>query len=51
MMQAARLGDVITARTGAAETTGTFQDVDMQGQLILETSQGRAAIAAADVYF
>ncbi|MCR8826477.1 biotin--[acetyl-CoA-carboxylase] ligase [Pseudosulfitobacter koreensis] len=48
---AARLGEVITARTTRDETTGTFADVDAAGNLVLETSRGRVAIAAADVYF
>ncbi|MDU9002673.1 biotin--[acetyl-CoA-carboxylase] ligase [Sedimentitalea todarodis] len=49
--RAARLGEVITARTGNRETTGTFQTVDAQGNLVLNTSKGRVTIPAADVYF
>ncbi|MEY8830636.1 biotin--[acetyl-CoA-carboxylase] ligase [Sedimentitalea sp. XS_ASV28] len=49
--RAARLGEVITARTGNSETTGTFQTVDAQGNLVLNTSRGRVTIPAADVYF
>jgi len=48
---AARLGAVMTARTGKAETTGVFRGVDMAGNLILDTAKGRAAVAAADVFF
>lgn len=51
MRHAARLGEVITARTSRDETTGTFAEVDGAGNLVLETSRGRVAIAAADVYF
>lgn len=51
MSHAARLGQVITARTTRDETTGTFAEVDGAGNLVLETSKGRVAIAAADVYF
>ena len=51
LAHAARLGEVIVARTTRDETTGTFVDVDLQGQLVLETPKGRAVIAAADVYF
>lgn len=51
LARAARLGEVITARTSASETTGTFETVDEQGNLVLKTSKGRAAIAAADVFF
>ena len=51
LAQAARLGEVITARTMRDETTGTFEDVDETGSLILGTAQGRVAITAADVFF
>ena len=51
MAHAARLGEVITARTARDEWQGTFREVDETGQLVLETSQGRIAIPAADVYF
>jgi len=49
--RAAKLGQVIVARTGTAETTGTFETVDANGNLVLLTSQGRVSIPAADVYF
>ncbi len=48
---AARLGEPITARTMTETTTGTFDDVDASGHLILGTAAGRRRIAAADVYF
>ena len=48
---AARLGEVITARTGKTETTGTFVDVDATGNLVLQTAKSRVAIPAADVFF
>ena len=51
LQHAARLGEVITARTMRDETTGTFEDVDEHGNLILMTAQGRVAITAADVFF
>lgn len=51
MSHAARLGEVIIARTARDEWQGTFREVDETGQLVLETSQGRVAIPAADVYF
>lgn len=51
LVRAARLGEVITARTSTSETTGTFETVDEQGNLVLKTPKGRAAIAAADVFF
>jgi len=49
--RAAHVGDVITARTGTDETTGTFETIDEAGRLILITAQGRQAIAAADIFF
>ncbi len=51
LARAAKLGEVITARTMTSETVGTFETVDEQGNLVLKTSQGRVAIAAADVFF
>ncbi len=48
---AARRGEVVTARTGTSETVGTFDTVDAAGSLVLRTSAGPVAIAAADVYF
>lgn len=49
--RAARLGQVITARTGTVETTGTFETVDAVGNLVLLTAKGRVSIPAADVHF
>ncbi|MEJ6502563.1 MAG: biotin--[acetyl-CoA-carboxylase] ligase [Rhodobacterales bacterium] len=51
LAQAAKLGEVITARTGTAEFTGTFQTVDGSGALVLKASDGIHHIPAADVYF
>ena len=51
LRKAARLGEVITARTALDEFTGTFETVDEAGQLVLQTSKGRMTIPAADVYF
>ena len=51
LAHAARLGDVITARTTNDSHTGTFETVDGQGRLVLNTAQGRMTIAAADVFF
>ncbi|TMV08003.1 biotin--[acetyl-CoA-carboxylase] ligase [Ruegeria sediminis] len=49
--RAARLGEVITARTATSETVGTFETVDADGNLVLNTAKGRVGIPAADVYF
>lgn len=51
LARAARLGEVITARTAKDTHTGTFETVDASGQLVLNTAQGRVMIAAADVFF
>ncbi len=51
LSHAARKGEVVTARTMNAQTVGVFEDVDVQGNLVLGTPGGRVAIAAADVYF
>ena len=49
--RAARLGQVITARTATSQTTGTFETVDATGNLVLNTPKGRVRIPAADVFF
>ena len=49
--RAAKLGDVITARTTTTEIIGTFEDVDIDGHLVLRTAKGVQTIAAADVFF
>ena len=51
LANAARLGDVITARTGTEAMVGTFRDVDKDGQLVLETAKSVRHIPAADVFF
>ncbi len=51
LKHAARLGDVITAKTGHASVTGTFDTIDVDGNLILITATGPLAIPAAEVFF
>lgn len=51
LARAARLGQIITARTGRDTFTGTFETIDGTGQLILSTAKGRQAIPAADIFF
>jgi len=51
LAHAARIGQVITARTGAGELVGTFSTVDDTGALVLQASDGTHHIPAADVYF
>ena len=49
--RAARLGEVITARIGREEHEGTFETVDAEGNLVLNTAKGRVTIAAAEIFF
>lgn len=49
--RAARRGETIRARLATQEHVGTFQDVDNEGQLVLETAKGRMTIPAADIFF
>lgn len=51
LSRAARLGEIIKARTMRDEFTGTFSTVDPSGNLVLETAQGQRVIPAADVFF
>ncbi|NSX56616.1 biotin--[acetyl-CoA-carboxylase] ligase [Sulfitobacter sp. 1151] len=51
LARAAKLGQVIRARTGTSDMTGTFETVDEGGNLVLSTAKGRVAIPAADVFF
>lgn len=49
--RAARLGQTITARTGATSQTGRFEGIDEDGALVLTTAAGRQAIPAGDIHF
>src|SRR6056297_2674536 len=51
LSHAAKLGEVITARTTRDNHQGTYETVDAAGHLVLLTAQGRRAIAAAEVFF
>ena len=51
LRHAARLGEVISARTAKGDVTGTFETVDEAGHLVLLTPKGRVTIPAADVFF
>lgn len=48
---AARIGQVIRARTGQATHEGIFDTIDEAGNLILITDAGRMGVSAADVFF
>ncbi len=48
---AARLGQIIRARTGLQDRQGRFETVDGTGALILGTTDGPVAISAAEVFF
>ena len=51
LARAARLGEVITARTTRAEYTGRFDTVDADGNLVLSTATSREVIPAAEIFF
>ncbi len=51
LQNAARLGEIITARTGADEITGRFETVDEAGNLVLSVAGARQVVAAADIFF
>lgn len=51
LSHAARLGEVIRARTGSTTRVGRFQTIDESGALILLTEEGAQAIPAAEVFF
>jgi BirA family biotin operon repressor/biotin-[acetyl-CoA-carboxylase] ligase len=51
LQRAAKLGEIITARTSKEEITGLFDTIDEGGNLVLITGAGRRVIPAADVYF
>ena len=48
---AARLGEVIRARTGQMTREGVFQTIDAEGNLILRMDTETIAIPAAEVFF
>lgn len=49
--RAANRGGRITARTARDAFTGTFEDIDPTGALVLATEHGRVTLPAADVFF
>lgn len=51
LARAAKLGQPIRAVVGTQTHHGTFRDVDAQGNLILQTSEGGMSIPAAEVHF
>ncbi|TDL84230.1 biotin--[acetyl-CoA-carboxylase] ligase [Palleronia sediminis] len=51
LRHAARLGEIVTARTPRGEITGRFVTLDEGGRLVLDTAHGERRIAAADIHF
>lgn len=51
LARATKLGEVITARLPNEDITGTFETLDENGYLILQTPKERRKIAAADIFF
>ncbi|MFN0116353.1 MAG: biotin--[acetyl-CoA-carboxylase] ligase [Paracoccaceae bacterium] len=51
LSRAGRIGETVTARTGAGAVEGRFETIDDTGALVLSTANGPRAIPAADLYF
>ena len=51
LARCAGLGQPITARFPDHEITGTFEDIDADGHLVLRKPQGVQRISAADIFF
>jgi BirA family transcriptional regulator, biotin operon repressor / biotin---[acetyl-CoA-carboxylase] ligase len=51
LAHAARLGEVITARTGTRSESGVFETIDASGALVLKTPHARRVIPAAEIFF
>lgn len=51
MARAARLGQVVTARTANGSVSGIFETVDDSGALVLRDGEARHLITAADIFF
>ncbi|MFT4701931.1 MAG: BirA family biotin operon repressor/biotin-[acetyl-CoA-carboxylase] ligase [bacterium] len=51
LARATKLGEVITARLPNETLTGTFETLDENGYLILQTPKERRKLAAADIFF
>ncbi len=51
LAHAARLGEIISARTARATFQGRFETIDLHGNLMLRTPKELLAIPAADVFF
>jgi BirA family biotin operon repressor/biotin-[acetyl-CoA-carboxylase] ligase len=51
LAHAARLGEPITARTGAETRHGIFDGIDTEGNLVLRQGDATLAIPAAEVFF
>ncbi len=49
LVHAAGLGGEVSVAMPRQTITGIFRDIDMQGRLVVETGEGRKAVAAGDV--
>jgi len=47
----ARIGETVEARLPDRSMQGIFEDIDMDGTLVLRTARGIERIAAADIHF
>lgn len=51
LVRAARLGEVVIARTGTGESVGIFETIDPCGNIVLRTDSGQRTIPAAEIFF
>jgi len=51
LARAAGRGERVTARMPQQAITGIFEDIDPTGAIVLQTSDARIAIPAADIHF
>jgi len=51
LARAARIGETVEARLPDRSMQGIFEDIDMDGTLVLRTARGIERIAAADIHF
>ena len=51
LASAVGLGQNVTARLPNAEHKGVFEDIDVDGSIVIRTPSGRLTLPAADIYF
>lgn len=51
LARAARIGEIVSARSHGREIVGRFETIDPSGALVLATHSGRVTLPAAEVHF